>query len=639
MQKSLFHHDSPHARLRGLPLGSVTWTAGFWAERLKLCHETIVPSMREALEDPGNKARLKYFRIAAGLEEGKHEGTFWSDGDCYKWLETVAHVYGVSKDAELDRQMDEVIEWIAAAQAPDGYLCTQIQLDAEKERWQSLRYHELYNMGHCFTAASVHREATGKDSFLKVAVKLADYLYGVFHARPKELAHFGFNPSNIMGLVDLYRTTGTEKYLELAGIFVDLRGSQPGGTDQNQDHVALRDETEAVGHAVTATYLWAGAADVYAETGEKALWQGLQRIWQDVLSTKLYVTGAVGAHHVSASIRRDPVHETFGLPHELPNATGYNETCSNIGNGMWARRMLAATGDARYADVMEQVVYTSGLSGISIDGKSFCYTNPLRWYGPEHRLLSQDAHERWFTFRCYCCPPSVARMIARMHRWAYSLSDEGVWVHLYGGSLLETKLNGGPLVLVQESEYPWSGEITIRIEQAPAEPFALMLRIPGWSRDVDLKVNGSAVSATPGAYARIERNWAAGDVVEISLEMAVRLVKANPKLEQTRNQVAVVRGPVVYCLEENDLSGGGPLAEVHLPRGISLEARHDPELLGGVTVLEGRALRVKEPEWGAVLYREAGGEGREPVDISLVPYYAWHNRGNGQMAVWLPLID
>ena len=409
--------------------------------------------------------------FAAGLEEGAHEGTDWSDGDCYKWLEAMAHVYGATRDPELDRQMDEVIAWIAGAQEADGYLNTQITLDPAKRRWQNVHHHELYNAGHCFTAAAVHLEATGKRSLLEVAVRLADYLCGVFLPTPPTLANFGFNPSQIVGLVDLYRVTGERRYLELAGVFVSNRGSEPDpgfNGDLNQDRVPLRDETAAVGHAVTATYLWAGAADVYAETGETAVLRALERIWNDIVATKLYLTGAVGADHFSASIRNDPVHEAFGLPHDLPNATAYTETCANIGQGMWAWRMAALTGDAHYGDVLEQVLYNSGLSGMSADGTRFCYTNPLRWYGSEHRGMSNDTPERWFTHICYCCPPQVARTIARLHRWAYGLADDAVWVHLYGGSRLQAEVAGGALVLEQKTDYPWDGAIAITLEEAPA---------------------------------------------------------------------------------------------------------------------------------------------------------------------------
>ena len=621
-------------------LGQSGWTAGFWADRLELCKGTTLPSMRIALEDPSNKARLAYFRIAAGLEEGAHEGTDWSDGDCYKWLEAMAHVYGATRDPDLDRQMDEVIGWVAAAQEPDGYLNTQITLGPAKERWQNVHHHELYNAGHCFTAAAVHHEATGKRSLLEVAVRLADNLCGVFLPTPPALANFGFNPSQIVGLVDLFRVTGERRYLELAGVFVSNRGSAPDpgfNGDLNQDRVPLREETAAVGHAVTATYLWAGAADVYAETGETAVLEALKRIWNDIVATKLYLTGAVGADHFSASIRNDPVHEAFGLPHDLPNATAYTETCANIGQGMWAWRMAALTGDARYGDVLEQVLYNSGLSGMSADGTRFCYTNPLRWYGSEHRGMSNDTAERWFTHICYCCPPQVARTIARLHRWAYGLADDAVWVHLYGGSRLEAEVAGGSLVLAQETDYPWDGAIAVTLEEAPEHPFTLHLRVPGWARGAELTVAGAPVAAEPGTNAAVRRQWQAGDRVTLTLPLRAELVTAHPRLEQDRNQAAVVRGPVVYCLEAVDLSDDTPLDAIHLPRDFAPAARHDAGLLGGVTVLEGTAIRAGGRPWDGELYRRGDAVDREPVPIRMIPYFAWHNRGNHPMTVWLPL--
>ena len=629
-----------HAKMRGPAAGQSRWTGGFWADRFALCHRTILPSMRRALEDPANTARLGYFRIAAGLESGEHRGTNWSDGDCYKWLEAMAHVYGVTGDAELDRQMDQVIGWIAGAQQPDGYLNTQITLNPAKRRWQDVHDHELYNVGHCFTAAAAHFEATGKRSLLQVAARLADYLHGVFAPTPPALANFGFNPSQIVGLVDLYRATGDRRYLDLADVFVTNRGSAPDpgvNGDQNQDRVPLREETAAVGHAVTATYLWAGAADVCAETGEPALRSALERIWRDVVTTKLYVTGAVGAHHYSASIRRDPVHEAFGLPHELPNATAYTETCANIGQAMWALRMAALTGDAGYADVLEQVIYNSGLSGMSADGTRFCYTNPLRWYGAEHRLLSHDTAERWFTHHCYCCPPQVARTIAKLHRWAYGLADDAVWVHLYGGSRLETEIAGGRLALTQETDYPWDGAVTVTIREAPPQPFTLHLRVPGWARGAELCAAGAAVPAAPGAYAGVRRRWRAGESATLTLPMRAELVTAHPRLEQNRNQAAVVRGPVVYCLEQVDLDDGAPLDQIHLPRGFAPAASYRPDLLGGVTVLEGTAVRAGGAAWNGALYRRGEARNPQPAPVRMIPYFAWRNRGDCAMAVWLPL--
>ena len=640
-------HDSPHVRLKRVPMDGAQWTDGFWANRFNLCRHTIIPKMKEALEHPDNRACLANFRVAAGVEKGEHRGTNWSDGDCYKWIETMAHVYAITRDAELDREMDHWIDLIAKSQDDDGYICTQVQL-TNKERWQATVHHELYNMGHLLTAACVHHRATGKATFLTVAKKLADYLYGVFQPRPPELANFGWNPSNIMGLVDLYRATGEKRYLELAGIFVDMRGSRPkggqwhtghansDGTDQNQDRVPLRQETKAVGHAVTAMYLYAGAADVYAETGEKALIEALERIWQDVVSRRMYITGAVGAHHQAVSQRGDKVWEAFGLDYQLPNRIAYNETCANIGHAMFSRRLLEITGEARYADVMEQVLYNTGLSGMDVDGTRFCYTNPLA-RDPGADMLSNDTAERWAVHGCYCCPPQVARTLAKLHEWAYSTSDEGLWVHLYGSGTLDTELPGkGRIKLGQETEYPWQGKVKITIDEAPAGTFAILLRIPGWADEAKALVNGEAASAEPGTYESLEREWKTGDEILLTLPMRPRLIVSHPSVEETRNQVAVVRGPIVYCLESVDLPDGVPLHEVRIPRDIELTPSYEPDLLAGVVVLDGQAHRVVEGDWQGTLYRELTTENGEAVPIRLIPYYAWLNRGIAEMSVWLP---
>ena len=644
-------HTAPHRMLHPLPVGAAHWTAGFWAERFHLCHEVIVHSMQDALDEESNAARFSNFYVAAGLQEGEHKGAFWSDGDCYKWMEALSHLYGITRDPELDHTLDERITIVAKAQEPDGYINTQIQIP-KKERYVLRNHHEEYNFGHLFTAACVHKRTTGKDNFLQIAIRAADLLWNVFSPRPRHLVHFGFNPSQIMGLVDLYRTTGERRYLELADIFVTLRGSAPedllkppeyafrGNGDQNQDRVPLRQETKGEGHVVTATYLYAGAADVYMETGDDALLQALKRIWTDASEHKTFITGGSALLHYGASSRNDPVHEAYGLPYHLHNASAYNETCATIGNAMWAWRMLGITGEAAYADAMERVVYNGMLSAISLDGKRFFYTNPLRWHASDQLMLSQDAHERWYTFKCYCCPPQVARGIAWMQDWAYSQSEDGVSVNLYGSSQLDIPWgHGEKLALRQETDYPWDGRVVITVEAAPAGPLAFLLRIPGWAKGAIISVNGqpAGIEAQPGWFARIERAWAAGDRVELDFPMSVRLVKAHPHVEEARNHVAAMRGPVVYCLEAADLPLGVTVPEVHMPRDIAFTARRDSELLGGAIVLEGIGKRIYSRQAAEGLYVELGDEVVEDVPIRLIPYYAWNNRGEGQMSVWLPL--
>jgi len=636
-------------KLHPVKVGSVKWTKGFWADRFELCRNATIPSIYDAMNDPKNSAVFTNFYIAAGLKSGTHIGTDWGDGDCYKWIEAVANTYSVTKEKELDQMMDKEIQVISKAQAPDGYIGTQIQL-SHKGRWRLRRHHELYNMGHLMTAACVHYNATGKDSFLNVAKKLGDYLYGVFQPRPPELAHFGWNPSNIMGLVDLYRATENKKYLELAGIFVDMRGSAsqdfgkvPGyvltdGGDQNQDRVPLRKETEAVGHGVTAMYLYCGAADVYSETGEKPLLDALERIWNDVVFRKMYITGGIGALHWGTSKRHDMVHEAFGREYQLPNSTAYNETCANIGNAMWNWRLLNITGEVKYADVMERVLYNSMLSTISIDGKQFCYTNPLRWRGDKHVLLSNDSYSRWRIFGCYCCPPQVARTIAGLHNWAYSISDEGVWINLYGGSILETKLpDGTPIKLIQDTDYPWDGHISFTI-YSPDKDFSIFLRIPGWTDDAEIRINNEKlnVKANPGTYIQLFRNWRNNDTIELMLPLKIRLMLANQMVEETRNQLSIMRGPIVYCLEGVDLPEGIGMNEVSIPRDIQLKPMYDKNFLGGITFLDGVAYRVQTKNDHG-LYNEMKGFDVKAIPVKLIPYYAWNNRGVTDMTVWMPI--
>jgi len=634
--------SSPYVKLRSVDIDAVRWTKGFWAERFARCHEAMIPALKQALENPENAAYLDNFRVAAGLKQGRHRGTDWGDGDCYKFLETLAYVYAVTKDHQLDRLLDEWIEIIGRAQESDGYISTNIQLNDRKQRWQNRHHHELYNHGHLLTAACIHYRATGKTSFLKIAEKLADYLYKVFSPRPPELAHWGWNPSNIMGLVELYRTTGEPRYLELAGIFVDMRGSAPGGSDQNQFRIPLRQETKAVGHAVTAAYLYCGAADVYSETGERTLRRALERIWDDTVLRKMCVTGAIGAIPRGQSERGDDIHEAFGPDYFLPPRTSYNETCANIGNGMWNWRMLSVTGEAEYADILERVAYNSLLSATDIAGKSFFYCNPLEWDGRREGLHPRHhTPVRWSIHGCYCCPPSVTRTLAKLHAWVYSTSDQGIWVNLYGGSVLETEFRPGCRVrLRQETNYPWKGRVTITLEETPSQEFAIMLRIPGWARgevvpgdlyrflnnvaaEPTLKVNGQAIRLPEKeGFIHLRRAWATGDMIELDLPMPVRRIVANDKVEACRGRVALHRGPLVYCAEWPDQPGHRALNLV-LDDDTPLLSQWRGDLLGSVTVLEGRAQALQKD--GAL---------REQSFMA-IPYYAWANRGPGEMTVWL----
>ena len=634
--------SSPHVKLKSLDLDDVRWTGGFWAERVEVVRSNMLPVLWKAMGDPNNGAQYASFLKTIG-RGGENLDTrklnWWSDGDVYKTVEAMALLYSSTKDKELDRRMDEYIAVFGAAQEPDGYLSTPIKLKGAK-RWTDLQHHELYNMGHLLTAACVHYRATGKRNFLDIAIKVADNLYTTFQPRPKALAHFGFNPANIMGAAELYRTTGNRKYLELAQIFVDMRGSAPGGTDLNQSRTPLRKENEAVGHAVTAMYLYAGATDVYGETGEKALGDALNRIWTDVASRKVYVTGAVGNLYHGFSRNNDSVHEAFGLDYELPNRFAYTETCSNIANAMWNSRLLSLSGDVKYADMMELVLYNSMLSGMDVKGEAFYYNNPLRRHGNEvpRVIRRQDPDLRSTVLPCYCCPTNIARTIAELKGWAWSKTEDALWLNLFGASQVDTEVAGGRFAFTEKTDYPWAGQVELTVEKAPARETALMLRIPGWAQDATLQVGTEPQKKlAAGAYAEVRRIWKSGDRVKLSLPMKPRLVVANPYVESARNQVAVIRGPLVYALESPDMPSGVRVSEVALAQNARFRERFDKGLLGGVLTLQAEARIRKEGDWSGLLYRALRPEPARTQEVSMIPYYAWANRGMSNMTVWIPI--
>lgn len=636
---------SPHCMLRSVPLGAVRWLPGFWGERFQQCREVTLPHLDRLMDDPEWGHALTNLRIAAGLEQGEFAGTHWQDEWVYKWIEAAAYIYEVTRDAAIDRRMDAVIAIIAGAQQPDGYLATQT-IVRRWPRFQDIRHHELYVMGHLITAACIHHRATGKANFLDIARKVADYLFATFMPRDPALAHFDVNPSYIMACVELYRTVGDRRYLDLANVFIDMRGSQPGGTDHNQDRVPLREEEQVVGHMVMATYLYAGAADAYMETGDPTLLGALDRLWRDLTERKMYVQGGVCALHRGLSVRGDVVIEAADVAYRLPSSTAYNETCAQIGAMMWNWRLLGITGRPVHADLMELYLHNSILSGMGLDGASWFYTNVLRWYGARHPLLRNDAHGRFqpgdpsIGRRHVCCPSNLLRTIAGLHGYAYSVSDAGLWVTLYGANTFDGALpNGARVRLTQRTGYPWEGAVRITFDAVSGSRFTLHLRIPAWAEGATITVNGeaAAVPAAPGAYAILDRDWSVGDVVELNLPLRVRLLEGHPQIEEVRNQVTVMRGPVVYCLESPDLPAGAKVGEVVLPRDTVFTPRHESTLLGGVTVLDGDALLAKEGDWSGRLYRELPRDEPERSTITLIPYYAWSNRGESEMSVWLPL--
>lgn len=642
---------SPFARIQPVGMDEARWTGGFWADRFELCRTLMVPGMDRLMEGTNYSQFYRNFEITAGLIPGKFRGATFNDGDFYKFLEGASATLVVTNDPELRRRLDRLIDVIGRAQATNGYLDTWVQLhqrqgDTNAVPFQNPENFEVYNFGQLLSAACVNDRATGETNLLKIACRAADYLCGVFAHPTPALANNLVCPAHYMGIVELYRTTHEPRYLELARKFLAMRNLVQNGTADNQDQLPFADQTEAEGHAVRANYLYAGAADLFLESGDTNLWRTLDRVWTNVVTEKMYITGGCGALYDGAApygakdqkhITR--VHQAYGRNYELPNTVAHNETCANIGNALWNWRMFLATGDAKYMDVVELELYNSVLSGVSLDGTNFFYTNPLRVVDPLPTPL------RWPRTRVpflssFCCPPNLLRTLAESADYAYGKTADAVLVNLYGSSTMNTELAAGPEIkLEQETAYPWNGRVRMTILKCGPDAFSLKLRIPGWAERAAVRINDGPPdeSPRPQSYFEIRRVWHPGDVVDLDLSMPARLMEANPLVEEDLNQVAIQRGPVVYCLESPDLPPGIRIQDVLVPPDISLAARYDARLLGGVVALEGKAMAQPESEWSGALYRDFKEQPWRQINLRLIPYCVWQNRGPSDMSVWLPL--
>ncbi len=641
-------NPSRFAQMEPLPLGAARWTSGFWADRFELCRAQMIPAMERLMEGTNDTQFFRNFEIAAGQAAGRSRGASFNDGDFYKWMEGATASLAIEKNPALEARLDEIIAVIARAQRADGYLHTPVQIkqragDTNAVPFGDRNNFEMYNLGHLMTTAAVHHQVTGKTNLLAIAIRAAIFLETTFSNAPAN-ARSSVCPSHLMGLVDLYRETQDPRYLELAQTVLRLRGEIKDGVSDNQDRIPLAKQREAEGHAVRANYLYAGAADLFLETGDTNLWRPLAQIWTNVVTEKMYITGGCGSLYDGAAPdgSRDQknitrVHQAYGRNFQLPNITAHNETCANIGNALWNWRMFLATGAAKYMDVVELEMYNAILSGMALDGTNFFYTNPLRVTDPLPVALRWSRQRVPFV-SSFCCPPNLVRTIAESADYAYAKSGDQIWVNLYGASRLVTKLSNGETVqLAQETEYPWSGRVRIRIIACGEKEFALRLRIPGWAAGATVRVNRRpAENAAPENYFEIRRTWAPSDVVDLDLPMPVRLMEANPLVEETLNQLAVQRGPVVYCLESTDLPAGVRVSDVRIPADLQLAARYDGRLLGGIVVLEGQAEAGSGENWQGKLYREVQPAALKPVPVKLIPYSVWQNRGPSEMSVWLP---
>ena len=664
--------ESKHAVMVNTPIGSVKWTGGFWGERFDVYSGTSLQSMWETWANPDVSHGFRNFEIAAGTCEGEHWGPPFHDGDMYKWLEAVAAVYAVNKDPKLDALMDKFIEQVVKAQRADGYIHTPVIIDERNRGVDTHAHHkeqtvigtkvgsedekgafanrlnfETYNLGHLMMAGIIHKRATGKTTLFDAAVKATDFLCNFYETASAELARNAICPSHYMGVVEMYRETGNPRYLDLANNLINIRGLVENGTDDNQDRIPFRDQYNAMGHAVRANYLYAGVADLYAETGEEQLMKNLTSIWNDIVNRKMYVTGACGALYDGTSpdgtcyepdsIQK--VHQSYGRPYQLPNSTAHNETCANIGNMLFNWRMLEATGDAKYADIVETALYNSVLSGVSLDGKRYFYTNPLRMSDDlPYTLRWPKTREEYIS--CFCCPPNTLRTICEAQNYAYTVNDSTLWFNLYGDSELRTSLGKKrPLVVTQHTGYPYDGKVVINLVEVPKkQKLALKLRVPSWCDNATVAVNGvkEDVKVTPDSYITLDRTWKPGDEVTFDMEMKTKLLESNPLVEETRNHTAVKRGPLVYCLEGIDIEGGKALDDILIPADAKFTTK-DITIDGSrMTALETEARLVDGGDWTGKLYREIGSADKK-VKVTLIPYFAWGNRDKSEMSVWLPL--
>ncbi len=654
---------SPHAPLQHLGAANARWVSGFWGDITARTREVTVPGMWESLRDPAISPGLRNFRLAAGLEEGEHTGPPFMDGDLYKWLEAAIAELEIAPDPALAETVESVAALIASVQREDGYVHTPT-LIAARHHQNALaladRFHfETYNLGHLITTGVRHYEVTGSTTLLDVARGAARFLENLATNEPVELARSAICPSHYMAVIDLYRATHDEQYLRLAEAFVRVRDDFQGG-DDNQDRLPVRDQKVVAGHAVRANYLYAGLADIVAETGDAELQGVLEDLWSDVVDTKLYVTGGCGALYDGASPDGDPwqeeisrIHQAYGRAYQLPQTTAHAESCANIGMILWSERMLALTGEARYADVIEQIAYNALLASISLDGTRYFYTNalrqvrdlpyPLRMPGDtgQHPVPApppSDARLRETYLSCFCCPPNIARTLARFHERAASVSSNGLYIHQYGGSSIRFALpDGRNLALREISDYPWNGRIEFTVEEAAGGGMPLHLRVPVWAEDAALTVNGAPTAIAPaGSYATIDREWLVGDVVMLDLPMPVRMLRAHRLAEEATNQVAVQRGPIVYAVESADLPDGVHLEQAALRRGAALIPVEGEVAGARVVALQGEIAVL--PPASEALYADVGAAAVGAASVRLIPYFAWGNRGPSEMSVWMPVV-
>lgn len=641
---------SKYAKVSGAEYDQIKWTGGFWKDVVENCAESTVPHLQKMFEALDAGHVVENFRICAGEKNGEFGGSDFGDGDFYKWMESQLYSAEQLQDQSRLDKLDEYIDLIGRAQEEDGYISTKqiigMRNGTRQGRLGDINEFEVYNMGHLFTSACLYKRITGKENFLDIARKAADFLENMYaEAEKKGEVQTAVCPSHYMGLVEMYRTTGEKKYLDLAHKAIVLRDSVKEGMDDNQDRLPLKEHEKIIGHAVRATYLYAGVADLYAEEGDKEYLDVLHKVWKNMVDTKIYLTGGVGALYNGASPYGDfwnhqLIHQAFGYEYQLPNVTAYNETCASIGLVMWAYRMFLIEPKAEYFDVIERALLNVNLAAVSLDGKKFFYENMLRRAKKlEYKLIWPLTRTEYLI--SYCCPPNLARMVTQSGEYAYTVSADSVYTGIYGEcDAVLTLENGASFTLKQKTEYPYNGKIVFEFENVSCDrPVTLNLRIPKWAEAGSIKVGAEERKldkTTRESYQAVHIEKLAGTRVELELEMPVRFTMAHPMVEEDSQLIAVEKGPLVYCMESPD-------ADIRTLDDICINIHStfrenkirikDRE----IGVLETEAYQILHEDYDPdELYQSFTGEKKKSIPVRLISYFAWDNREYGEMRIWMP---
>ena len=641
---------SKYAKVSGAEYDQIKWTGGFWKDVVENCAESTVPHLQKMFEALDAGHVVENFRICAGEKNGEFGGSDFGDGDFYKWMESQLYSAEQLQDQSRLDKLDEYIDLIGRAQEEDGYISTKqiigMRNGTRQGRLGDINEFEVYNMGHLFTSACLYKRITGKENFLDIARKAADFLENMYaEAEKKGEVQTAVCPSHYMGLVEMYRTTGEKKYLDLAHKAIVLRDSVKEGMDDNQDRLPLKEHEKIIGHAVRATYLYAGVADLYAEEGDKEYLDVLHKVWKSLVDKKLYITGGCGALYNGASpygyfFDHQLVHQAYGYEYQLPNVTAYNETCASIGLVMWAYRMFLIEPKAEYFDVIERALLNVNLAAVSLDGKKFFYENMLRRAKKlEYKLIWPLTRTEYLI--SYCCPPNLARMVTQSGEYAYTVSADSVYTGIYGEcDAVLTLENGASFTLKQKTEYPYNGKIVFEFENVSCDrPVTLNLRIPKWAEAGSIKVGAEERKldkTTRESYQAVHIEKLAGTRVELELEMPVRFTMAHPMVEEDSQLIAVEKGPLVYCMESPD-SDIRTLDDICINIHSTFRENKIRIKDREIGVLETEAYQILHEDYDPdELYQSFTGEKKKSIPVRLIPYFAWDNREYGEMRIWMP---